>query len=116
VFDPAGTPDSKVSVVCSGTIPGNGVNCNAGAGGVIPAPGVIEGSLDTTDPLCPYIPKGSPKGAKPQPGAVVELVVSDTTGAEDGPFRLYLTGKCPSPAKAGAKTPFSSATSSKKKK
>ncbi|HTU86982.1 MAG TPA: hypothetical protein VMF57_15505 [Solirubrobacteraceae bacterium] len=115
VFDPVGTPDAKVSVVCSGTIPGISINCNAGAGGVIPAPGVTEGSLDTTAPLCPYIPKGSPKGTKPQPGAIVELVVSDTTGAEDGPFRLYLTGKCPSPAKAGAKTPFVPKSSSKKK-
>lgn len=115
VFDASGNPYSKVSPVCEGSIPGNGVNCNAGAGGVIPAPDVTEGSLDTTDPLCPYIPKVSPKGAKPQPGAVVEIVVSDTTGAEDGPFRLYLAGKCPSPAKARAKTPFSPKSSSKKK-
>jgi hypothetical protein len=116
VFDPAGNPYAKVAPVCSGTIPGNGVNCNAGAGGVIPAPDSIEGSLDTTDPYCPYIPKGSPKGTKPQPGAVVELVVSDTTGAEDGPFRLYLAGKCPSPARAGAKTPFVPSTKGASKK
>jgi hypothetical protein len=116
VFDPTGAPNPKVSIVCSGTIPGVGVNCNAGAGGVIPAPDVTEGSLDTTDPYCPYIPKGSPKGTKPQPGAVVDIVVPDTTGAEDGPFRLYLAGKCPSPAKAGAKTPYASSKGSSKKK
>jgi hypothetical protein len=116
VFDPTGNPVTKPALACSGTIPGNGINCNAGAGGVIPAPDLTEGYLDTTAPLCPYIPKGAPKGTKPQPGAVVQLVVSDTTGAEDGPFRLYLSGKCPSPAKAGAKTPFEPASSGKKKK
>jgi hypothetical protein len=115
VFDPTGTADTKLSIVCDGTIPGDAVNCNAGAGGVIPAPDVTEGSLDTTAPLCPYIPKGSPEGAKPQPGALVQLVVTDSTGAEDGPFRLFLSGKCPSPAKAGAKTPYQPKSSSKKK-
>jgi hypothetical protein len=116
VFDPDGSADPKEVFSCSGTLPGNGVNCNAGAGGVMAAPNTAEGQIDTTDPYCPYIPKGSPKGTKPQPGAVVELVVSDTTGAEDGPFRLYLSGKCPSPAKAGAKTPFVPKNSGKKKK
>ena len=116
IFDPTGNPVTKPSLTCSGTIPGDGVNCNAGAGGVIAAPDVTQGSLDTSDPFCPYIPKGSPKGAKPQPGAVVQLVVTDTTGAEDGPFRLYLSGKCPSPVKAGANTPFVPASSGSKSK
>jgi hypothetical protein len=95
VFDPDGSADPKEVFGCSGTIPGDGVNCNAGAGGFMAAPNVAEGQLDTTDPYCPYVPKGSPAGTKAQPGAVVELVVTDTTGAEDGPFRLYLSGKCP---------------------
>jgi hypothetical protein len=95
VFDPTGNPLSTESFSCSGTIPGNGVNCNAGAGGFMAAPNWAEGTFDTTDPYCPNIPKGSPAGTKPEPGAVVELVVSDTTGAEDGPFRLRLAGKCP---------------------
>jgi hypothetical protein len=95
VFDPTGNPLSTASFSCSGQIPGDGVNCNAGAGGYMPAPNWAEGTIDTTDPYCPTIPKGSPAGTKPEPGAVVELVVSDTTGAEDGPFRLRLAGKCP---------------------
>lgn len=115
VFDPDGSADPKEVFSCSGTLPGDGVNCNAGAGGSMAAPNVAEGQVDTTDPYCSYIPKGSPKGTKPQARAVVEIVVSDTTGAEDGPFRLYLSGKCPSPAKAGAKTPFEPTGSSKKK-
>lgn len=116
VFDPSGNPVTKTSLTCSGSIPGNGINCNSGAGGSIPAPDVSEGSFDLTDPYCPYIPKGSPAGTKPQPQAVVELVVTDTTGAEDGPFRLPLGGKCPKvkvKAKSKTKTKSTSKTSGK---
>jgi hypothetical protein len=95
VFDPTGNPLSTQSFSCAATIPGEGINCNAGAGGYMAAPNWAEGTLDTTDPYCPNIPKGSPAGTKPEPGAVVQLVVTDTTGAEDGPFRLRLSGKCP---------------------
>lgn len=95
VFDPTGNPLSTQSFSCAGTIPGTGVNCNAGAGGYMAAPNWAEGTFDTTDPYCPNIPKGSPAGTKPQRGAIVELVVTDTTGAQDGPFRLRLAGKCP---------------------
>jgi len=59
------------------------------------SPDWAEGTFDTTEPYCANIPSGSPTGTKPAPAAVVELVVSDTTGAEDGPFRLRLAGKCP---------------------
>jgi hypothetical protein len=95
VFDPLGNPVSTTSFTCAGTIPGVAINCNAGAGGWMAAPNWAEGTIDTTDPFCPSIPKGSPAGTKPTPGAIVELVVSDTTGAEDGPFRLYPSSKCP---------------------
>ena len=95
VFDPAGNPLSTQSFSCAGEIPGWGINCNAGAGGSMAAPNWAEGTFDTTDPYCPRAPKGSPVGTKPLPPAVVDLVVSDSTGAEDGPFRLRLIGKCP---------------------
>ena len=95
VFDPTGNPLSTQSFNCAGTIPGDGVNCNAGAGGYMAAPNWAEGTFDTIDPYCPNIPKGAPANARPEPGAVVQLVVTDTTGAEDGPFRLRLLGKCP---------------------
>ena len=94
VFDPTGNPLSTQSFSCFGQIPGNGINCNAGAGGYMAAPNTAEGSFDLTEPYCANIPKGSPAGTKPDPSAVVQLVVSDTTGAEDGPFRLHLGGKC----------------------
>lgn len=95
VFDPTGNPLSTASFSCTGEIPGNGINCNAGAGGSMASPDWAEGTFDATEPYCPNIPAGSPAGTKPDPGAVVELVVSDSTGAEDGPFRLRLAGKCP---------------------
>ena len=95
VFDATGNPLSTASFSCSGEIPGDGVNCNAGAGGSMASPDWAEGTLDTTEPYCANIPPGSKAGTKPDPAAVVELVVSDTTGAEDGPFRLRLAGKCP---------------------
>jgi hypothetical protein len=95
VLDPAGNPLSTQSFSCFGGIPGTGINCNAGAGGYMAAPNWAEGTIDLTEPYCANIPKGSPAGTKPDPSAVVQLVVSDTTGAEDGPFRLRLAGKCP---------------------
>jgi hypothetical protein len=95
VFDASGNPDSTESFSCSGTIPGNGVNCNAGAGGLLPAPEFAQGSFNTSDPYCANIPVGSPAGTRPEPTALVELVVTDTTGAQDGPFRLRLHGSCP---------------------
>jgi len=98
-------------VACSGEIPGYGINCNAGAGGSIVSPDWAEGTFDTTEPYCANIPPGSKPGTKPDPAAVVELVVSDTTGAEDGPFRLRLSGKCPAPnAKPKTKTSKKSAS------
>jgi hypothetical protein len=94
VFDSLGDPVS-VGVSCSATIPSDGVNCNAGAGGFVAAPDIVKGSFDLIDPYCAHIPPGSPAGTQPEPTAVVQLVVSDTTGAEDGPFRLRLKGNCP---------------------
>ena len=95
VVDPTGNPLSTVALSCAGQIPGNGINCNAGAGGSVASPDWAEGTLDTSEPYCANLPPDSKPGTKPDPAAVVELVVSDSTGAEDGPFRLRLDGKCP---------------------
>jgi hypothetical protein len=61
----------------------------------MPTPSWAQGTFDTADPYCRNIPKGAPAGTKPEPAAVVRLVVTDSTGAEDGPFRLRLADKCP---------------------
>jgi hypothetical protein len=115
VFDTTGNPLSNVALNCAGQIPGNGINCNAGAGGSVPSPDWAAGTFDTSEPYCANLPVGAKPGTKPDPTAVVELVVSDSTGAEDGPFRLRLNGKCPAvhakpKAKAKAKAKKQAAT------
>jgi hypothetical protein len=94
VTDTSGNPLSDGEAFnCTGTIPGGGVNCGD-AGVTAAAQNFVQGTFDTTAPYCPSIPAGSPAGTQPTPGAVVQLVVTDTTGAEDGPFRLVLADKC----------------------
>jgi hypothetical protein len=95
VFDDSGNAVGTEGFSCSGSIPGYGVNCNDGGGSSLTAPFVVEGTFDPVDPYCANVPQGSPAGARPEPTALVELVVTDTTGAQDGPFRLGLTSACP---------------------
>ena len=90
-----GSPSSAVAVTCAATLPGDGLNCNAGAGGVIPAYYQVQGSFDLTDPYCKTLRKGAKPGTPAEPQAYVEYVVTDITGAQDGPFRLSLKGGCP---------------------
>jgi hypothetical protein len=91
VVDGAGNPVPTESFGCEGSIPGAGINCN----GTATVGHYVRGSFDTTDPYCANIPPGSPPGTQPEPQAMVQLIVSDTTGAEDGPFRLNITPTCP---------------------
>jgi hypothetical protein len=95
VVDQGGTTSSTEAPGCSGTTPGNGINCNIGTGYQISAFSTVEGSIDPTGPYCAYYPAGAKKGSRPVPQAQVELVVSDYTGAEDGPFPLALKQACP---------------------
>ena len=95
ILDPGGAPNATESVTCSATLPGLGINCNAGAGGQVAAWRTIGGSFDLTAPYCKNIPKGSPVGTPATPQALVQFVVTDATGAEDGPFRLKLSTACP---------------------
>lgn len=100
VFESDGvTPSPSESAICGGTTPSDGINCNTGAAGAILSAGVItEGSVDPIEPYCKSLPVGAKPGTRAIPQAIVQLVVTDTTGAEDGPFEL-------GPAKACAKVP-----------
>jgi hypothetical protein len=89
-----GQPISSESVACSGVLPGDGINCNAGAGGLVAGYAVVRGSVDTSDPFCANLPKNAKPGTKPEPAAFAQLVVTDGTGAQDGPFRLWLEPGC----------------------
>jgi hypothetical protein len=103
VYEPGGTPSSNQAPGCSGTTPGLGINCNIGSGYQIAAFNTTDGSIDPTGAYCPYYPAGAKKGSRPVPEAQVELIVSDNTGAEDGPFPLALKGSCATPKAPWAK-------------
>jgi hypothetical protein len=108
VVDSAGTINPTQSFTCEGSLPGNGVNCNAG-GKWMDAPQFAEGSFDLTVPFCSHVAtadelastaaasRSRNRTSKPVivPQAFVQVIVTDTTGAQDGPFRLPLQGKCP---------------------
>jgi hypothetical protein len=107
VVDSTGTINSKESFGCEGSLPGNGVNCNAN-GTFMDAPQFAEGTFDLAVPYCSHVAtadelastaaaKKKPKKKTPVvivPQAFVQLIVTDTTGAQNGPFRLPLKSKC----------------------
>ena len=102
------TPDTRTSWLCEGSIPADGFNCNAGAGGSMVAWSFAQGTLDTADPYCgtpaasastkkKHAKKANPLKPTYPPGlprAIVQLVVTDSTGAQDGPFVLGDTASC----------------------
>lgn len=105
VFETDGvTPNPTESITCEGTTPSDGINCNTGTEGVQLTDGYfVDGSVDPIQAYCKHLPTtASGKLAKPGTAAVpqaqVQLIVTDYTGAEDGPFDL-------GPAKACAKVP-----------
>lgn len=111
-YDTSGNPAQGVGFDCAGQVPGNGINCGL-ASGYLPAPDYAEGWIDTSVPYCSYIPKRSTKAV---PQAIVQLIVTDTNGVEDGPFRLNLTPACKPvkvPAKKKAKSSRSRARSAR---
>jgi hypothetical protein len=76
-------------------MPGDGINCNAGAGGFMGAGNQAQGSFDLTDPYCKTLPAKAKPGTPATPQAIVQLIVTDTSGAQDGPFRLTPSAACP---------------------
>jgi hypothetical protein len=101
-------------VACEALLPGNGINCFANGSATpadVSAHEFIAGLFDTTDPYCGVAARtvkvkgkrGKTKVIAAEPRAVVQLVVSDTTGAEFGPFPLNLKPGCPAVHKAKAK-------------
>ena len=95
VFEADGaTPSTSESLTCEGTTPSNGINCNAGAGGVLSAFDFADGSVDPIQPYCKHLPARAKPGTPAVPQALVQLVVTDSTGAEDGPFALRSAKAC----------------------
>lgn len=102
-YDTSGNPVSGVGFGCAGQLPGNGINCGLSSG-YLPAPDYAEGWIDTTEPYCSHIPAGSPAGTAAEPQAIVQLIVTDTNGVQDGPFRLNLSPACAPTPKPKPKT------------
>jgi hypothetical protein len=95
VEQPNGSVVSTESFTCEGDLPGTGFNCNAGAGGSMSAGNAAVGTFDPTAPYCKSIPPKAKRGTHVTPTALVQVVVTDSTGAEDGPFRLGPRRRCP---------------------
>ena len=95
------TPSPTESATCEGTTPSAGINCNFGAGGKLSAGYVVDGSVDPVAPYCKHLPPGKRTGTYARAGTpavpqgLVQLVVTDSTGAQDGPFKLRYTATCP---------------------
>jgi hypothetical protein len=104
VFETDGvTPSPTESITCEGTTPSDGINCNTGTQGVQLSDGYFaEGSVDPIGAYCKHLPLDANGKTITKPGtlaipkATVQLVVTDYTGAQDGPFALGSTKACPS--------------------
>jgi hypothetical protein len=89
------TPSLTESALCSATTPSDGINCNFGAGGALTASYFAVGSVDLIAPYCKSLPLKAKPGTPAIPQAIVQLIVTDATGAQDGPFALSLSSRCP---------------------
>lgn len=96
------TPSPTESITCEGTTPSGGINCNTGAQGAQLTDGYfVEGSVDLVGAYCKHLPLDDNRKTITRPGtlaipkATVQLIVTDYTGAEDGPFTLGSTKACP---------------------
>ncbi len=118
------TPSPTETVTCEGAQPSNGINCNTGTylseitGGYY-----TDGSIQLGQTYCKHLPTPA-KGKTLRPGtpaiatARVQLIVTDWSGAQDGPFALRESKACPSvpstaPVPARSKASTRKSTSSK---
>jgi hypothetical protein len=89
------TASPTETLTCEGVTPSDGINCNAGAGAVLSGGNFASGSIDLLQPFCKHLPTKGKAGTPAVPQAWVALVVTDSTGAQDGPFRLRSAKPCP---------------------
>jgi hypothetical protein len=106
VFETDGvTPSATESITCEGITPSSGINCNLGTAGKQLTDGYFaDGSVDPIQAYCKHLPTDAngktitKPGTRAIPRATVQLVVTDWTGAQDGPFTLGRTKACPTVA------------------
>lgn len=140
VYTPSGAADLE-TLYCNSDAPSDGFDCdseyvvNSGGTsatlnpcstsatpaaytnyGCIPAGDSVQGSFQLSEGYCAYYPKGAKAGTPTVPRATVNLLVTDTGGAIDGPFELTTTFKCPKvQSVVPGKTTKKKATASKAK-
>ncbi len=84
--------------------------------GCIPAGDSVQGQIQLSAAYCAFIPKGAKAGTPKVPRAIVDLVVTDDSGAQDGPFELTPAFKCAKvPNVAPAPKPVKKKTAKKTK-
>lgn len=95
------TPSPTETITCEGAQPSNGINCNTGTylseitGGYY-----VDGTIDLGQTYCKHLPTPA-KGKALRAGtpaiqtARVQLIVTDWSGAQDGPFALRESRACP---------------------
>lgn len=102
----AGSADTTTNISCEQSAQLSAINCNTGLptvtsgvttnNGYIPESERVHGDFDLDQAFCKHLPNTKKLGTPAVRQAQVWLLVSDNTGAEDGPFRLTLSGKkCP---------------------
>lgn len=98
VYLPDGAPSASESFSCTGVTPGGGFNCLAPSGGAMWGGHTVRGTFNPVDPYCKRLPPGAKPGTPAEPQAVAQLVITDATGAERGPFTMIMKPSCPSVA------------------
>lgn len=121
IVSASGVALTNETVTCNTDAPSDGFDCTAGAVvsttggatpsytdpctnvtaattysniGCVPNGDSVQGQIQLSEPYCSYLPKGAKAGTPAVPRAVVDLVVTDDSGAEDGPFELTPAFKC----------------------
>jgi hypothetical protein len=95
------TPSPTETVSCEGILPSDGINCNTGTYAAQVSDGYyVAGAFDPVQTYCKHLPTDASgntlaPGFRAVPTALVQLLVTDYTGAEDGPFLLREKQACP---------------------
>ena len=95
VYVPGGVPSPNESFTCAGITPSDGFNCLAPAGQAMLGGHTVRGTFNPVDPYCKRLPPGAKSGTPAEPQAVIQLVITDATGAERGPFTMTMRPSCP---------------------
>jgi hypothetical protein len=109
------------AITCEGSTPSNGINCTLGLNStstslsLMDAFASAQGSIDLVEPYCAYLPPKAKAGTPAVPQAIVSVVVTDNTGAEDGPFYLGYTSACKKVPATVPATPTKAKKKAKKK-